>query len=136
MQSIAQVTIMNHPSSTASRVAYGRKLVSAGISGIRKGQSTLDGASVSTLVADSARDSLKLAAAGACLGLLPFCLTRRRQGLSSALVLSAVGSALGFCAGFTWKTRKVTSSLAHSAVRELHRASDEHWLEMNPIDYA
>ena len=136
MQSIAQVTIMNRPTSTASRVAYGRKLVSAGISGIRKGQNNLDGALISTLVADSARDSLKLAVAGACLGLLPSCLTRRRQGLSRALVLSAVGSALGFCAGFTWKTRKVTSSLAHSAVRELHRASDERWLEMNPIDYA
>jgi hypothetical protein len=100
------------------------------------GRSTLDGESVSSLVADSARDSLKLAVAGACLGLLPSCLRGRRPSLSSALALGALGSALGFVVGFTWKTRKVTSSLAHSAARELHRVGDEHWLEKNPIDYA
>lgn len=127
---------MARHASTASRIAYGRKLVSAGISGIRMGQSTLDGEQVSALVADSARDSLKLAVAGACLGLLPSCLTGRRPRLSSALVLGAVGSALGFVVGFTWKTRKVTSSIAHSAARELHRVGDERWLERHPINYA
>jgi hypothetical protein len=127
---------MNRRSSTADRIAYGRKLVNAGISGIRKGPTTLDGESVSALVADSARDSLKLAVAGACVGLLPSCLTGRRPRWSSALALGALGSAVGFSVGFAWKTRKVASSLAHSAAKELHRVGDEHWLEMNPIDFA
>lgn len=131
-----RVAPMNRSASTASKVAYGRKLVSAGISGIRIGQSTLDGQAVSSLMSDSVRDSLKLAVVGGCLGLLPACLAGKRPRLASALVFGALGSALGFVAGFTWKTRKVTSSLAHSAARELHKASDEHWLEMNPIDYA
>jgi hypothetical protein len=127
---------MNHHPSTADRIAYGRKLVKAGISGIREGQSTLDGESVSALLADSARDSLKLAVAGACLGLLPSCVTGRRPRWSSALAFGAVGSAVGFTFGFAWKTRKAAASLAHSAAREMHRVGDEHWLELNPIDYA
>lgn len=131
-----KVTNMNLPASTASRVAYGRKLVNAGISGIRQSPRTLDGETVSSLVADSARDSLKLAVAGACLGLLPAWLAGRRPRLSNVIAFGALGSVLGFAAGFTWKTRKVTSSLAHSAARELHRAGDEHWLERHPIDYA
>jgi hypothetical protein len=127
---------MNRPASAASTIAYGRKLVSAGISGIRMSQSAIDGESVSAVMADSARDSLKLAVAGACLGLLPSCLSSRRRRLSSALALGAAGSAFGFVVGFTWKTRKVTSSIAHSAARELRRVGDEHWLEGHPIDYA
>jgi hypothetical protein len=48
----------------------------------------------------------------------------------------AFGGALGFCASFSWKTLKLASSLAHSAIHEVHRVQDEHWLETNPIDYA
>jgi hypothetical protein len=53
-----------------------------------------------------------------------------------ALALGTLGSALGFVAVFGWKTRNVTSSVAHSTARELRKARDEHWLESNPIDYA
>jgi hypothetical protein len=127
---------MNHAASTTSKVAYGRKLVSAGISGIRNGQRTLDGEAVSALVSDSARDSLKLAAAGACLGLLPACLAGRRPRFSSTLAFGVLGSALGFLLGFAWKTRTVTASIAQSAAKELHRVGDERWLERHPIDYA
>jgi hypothetical protein len=136
LQFSVKVSTMDRPASATSRVAYGRKLVSAGISGIRNGSKTINGGDVSALVADSARDSLKLAAAGACLGLLPALLTGRRPRLSSALAFGALGSVLGFVAGFTWKTREVTSNIAHSAARELHRVGDERWLERHPIDYA
>jgi hypothetical protein len=110
--------------------------VSAGISGIRTERNNLQGDAISGLVAGSAKASLKLAIAGACLGLLPSYLGRRRHSVTSALVIGAAGSALGFCAGFTWKTRKVSYRVAHSVASELRRASDQHWLEMNPIDYA
>ena len=127
---------MNHNAPAATRLAYGRKLVNAGISGIRTGRENFDPHRASALVSTSAEESLKLALVGACLGILPACLMRRRSRLSSALVLGVAGSALGFCAGFSWKTRKLTSSLAHSAMREVRRVKDEHWLETNPIDYA
>lgn len=122
--------------SVAETVNYGRKLVGAGISGIRNGRSSVfEGRSVGNLLAESSRDSLKLAAAGACLGLLSY-LKKRRGRLPSTLAYGALGSAVGFFVGLGWNTRKVTSGLGHSAVREMRRASDEHWLERNPVDYA
>ena len=73
---------------------------------------------------------------GACAGLLSSCLLYRGKRFSNAVILGSVGSALGFFAGFSWKTRDITSTVAHSAAREVRRARDEHWLELNPIDYA
>lgn len=128
---------MNHCQSVTSSVKYGRKLVSAGISGIRNGQDSARGQqSLSSLAADAARGSLALAAVGACVGLLRSHRADRRSRPSNAVALGILGSAIGFCAGFGWKTRKVTSSVAHSTARELRKARDERWLELNPIDYA
>ncbi|MFZ0312972.1 MAG: hypothetical protein WAL85_09720 [Candidatus Korobacteraceae bacterium] len=127
---------MNRNAPATTRLAYGRRLVKAGISGIRTGRENFDPQRAAALVSNSAEESLKLAAAGACLGILPALLMRRRSRLVSALVLGAAGGAIGFCAGFSWKTRKLTSTLAHSAAREVRRVKDEHWLDRNPIDYA
>lgn len=116
---------------------YGKQLIDAGVSGIRAGQDAARGQdSLSSVAADAARDSLALAAVGAGIGLLHSCLTSRRNRLSSALVLGFAGSALGFTAGFAWNTRRVTTRVANSAKRELRKARDAHWLELNPIDYA
>ncbi|MFZ1134693.1 MAG: hypothetical protein WAN69_07095 [Candidatus Korobacteraceae bacterium] len=128
---------MTHPQSVTSTVRYGKKLVNAGITGIRTGQNSARGEQkLSTLAARAARNSLALAAVGACVGLLRSYLGHRRNRVSNALALGTLGSALGFVAGFGWKTRNVTSSVAHSTARELRKARDEHWLESNPIDYA
>ncbi len=128
---------MNHPQSVTGTVRYGRKLVNAGITGIRSGQDSARGEQkLSTLAAQAARNSLALAAVGACVGLLRSYLGHRRNRFSNALVLGTLGSALGFVAGFSWRTRNVTSSVAHSTARELRKARDERWLELNPIDYA
>ena len=123
--------------SMTNKVAYGRKLANAGLTGIRTGQETafLD-QSFSALVIDSLPDSLTLAAVGACIGILRPCLTRRHNRLPRALAGGVVGSALGLCAGFAWKTRAATSGIVHSARKEMDRVRDEHWLEMNPITYA
>jgi hypothetical protein len=128
---------MSDSQSATSSIQYGRQLVSASIAGIRSGQDSARGEQrLSAIAADAARSSLAIAAVGACVGLLSSCLVRRNNRLSSAVVLGGLGSALGFFAGFSWKTRNVTSSVAHSAARELRRTRDEHWLELNPIDYA
>lgn len=128
---------MTHPQSVTSTVRYGKKLVNAGITGIRTGQNSARGEQkLSTLAARAARNSLALAAVGACVGLLRSYLGHRRNRVSNALALGTLGSALGFVAVFGWKTRNVTSSVAHSTARELRKARDEHWLESNPIDYA
>jgi len=123
--------------SMTNRVAYGRKLANAGLTGIRTGQQTaFPDQSFSTLVVDSLRDSLVLATVGACVGLLRPYVTRRHNRLPRAIAGGAVGSALGLCAGFAWKTRAATSGIVHSARKEMDRVRDERWLEMNPITYA
>ncbi len=128
---------MNHEQSVAGNIRYGRKLVNAGINGIRSGQDSARGERpLSRVAADAAQGSFAMAAVGACVGLLTSCLVPRRNRLSQAIALGSVGSALGFLAGFSWKTRDVTSSVAYSAAREVRRARDEHWLELHPIDYA
>jgi hypothetical protein len=128
---------MSYSQLANSRIKYGRKLVDASISGIRNGQNSARGEQpLSKIAADAARDSLALAAIGACVGLLRSQFAGKRDRPAKALALGALGSILGFCVGFGWKTRKVTSTVAHSTARELRRARDEHWLELNPIDYA
>ena len=47
-----------------------------------------------------------------------------------------VGSAIGFVAGFAWKTRDLTEGMAHSAAKQMGVVRDQHWLERHPIDYA
>ena len=128
---------MKNLESMTNRVAYGRRLANAGLTGIRTGQHTASpDQSFSALLVESLRDSLMLAAVGACVGLLRPYVTRRRNRFPRALAGGAVGSALGLCAGFAWKTRATTSGIVHSARKEMGRVRDERWLEMNPITYA
>ena len=127
---------MIQPHSIRSEIAYGRKLMKAGLTGVRSGQDAARAQRpLSSLAAEAAQQSLLLAVIGACVGLIPS-FTNRRNRLANALALGAAGSAVGFLAGFGWKTRKVTASVAQSTARELRKARDEHWLELNPIDYA
>lgn len=128
---------MDHARSFTGNLRYGRSLVNAGITGIRTGQDSARGdRRLSKVAAEAAQGSLAMTAVGACVGLLASCLLPRSNRLAKAIALGGVGSALGFLAGFSWQTRDVTSSVAHSAAREVRRARDEHWLETNPIDYA
>src|SRR5690242_2346372 len=103
---------MDRSQSLTNGVRYGRKLVSAGITGLRTGQDSARGERpLSEIAVEAAQGSLALAAVGACAGLLSSCLLHRRKRFSNAVVLGSVGTALGFFAGFSWKTREVTSSV-------------------------
>lgn len=127
---------MNAIASPANTLAYGRKLINAGINGFRNGHEELGPRSISNAAVAAVPESIALAAVGAALGVLPALLVRRRPRVSTMVALGALCSAAGFCLGFSWKTRKVTSRLAQSALQEVRKAKDEHWLELNPIDYA
>lgn len=127
---------MSSTPSTTTKFAYGRKLLNAGISGIHAGHQSFNPELATALITSSAEESLKLAAIGMGLGVLPAIILRRGRRATSAVVFGALGGALGFCAGFSWRTRKLTSSLAHSAIHEVQRVKDEHWLETHPIDFA
>ncbi len=120
-----------------SSLGYARKLIAASASGLQSGRRAgVEGQSASKILASSARDSLLLALAGACAGLLPSCFLRGRRRIGKALAFGALGGVAGFCTGVSWKTRKLASNMSHSALREVGKVRDEHWLEDNPITYA
>jgi hypothetical protein len=120
-----------------SYLDYGRTLVKSGVSGLRSGrESHLHGRPLSEVLTQSARASLSLATLGACLGALRFCASDRRYRVPKTVAWSALGSALGFCAGFAWKTRELAASMGRGSLKQMGTVRDEHWLERHPIDYA
>lgn len=96
----------------------------------------LQGQRLSSALAESARASLGMAALGAGVGLLRYYLPGRRGRMAQTFACGVVGSAIGFVAGFAWKTRDLTESMAHSAFKQMNVVRDEHWLDRHPIDYA
>lgn len=129
--------MMIHPHSETVSIRYGRRLVNAGLTGFRIGQDSARGdRSLSSMAAEAAQDSLVLALIGGSFGLLSLAVINPRKRLLNVVALGSLVGALGFVAVFGWKTRTIISSVAHSAARELRKARDEHWLELNPIDYA
>lgn len=116
---------------------YGRALVSSGAEGMKAGrESYLNGKPLCSVLSQKARASLGLAAVGACAGLAQCMMSSRRRRVPDSLVLGAVGSVIGFLAGFAWKTRDLTGSMLQGAGRAIETTRDEHWLERHPIDYA
>jgi hypothetical protein len=116
---------------------YGRAVFESGISGLRSGEkSYLQGQPLSAVLAPPARNSLRIGVIGACIGLLALSREPRDKRLLKSLFYGAVGSAIGFCAGFAWNTRELTGSAARSALRQMGSARDNLWLERHPIDYA
>ena len=116
---------------------YGRSLVKSGVSGLRSGREAhLNGKPLSEVLTESARASLSLATLGACAGLLRLCLSDRRHRVPKTVAWGVLGSAVGFCAGFAWKTRDLTASMGRSSLKQMSVVRDEYWLERHPIDYA
>jgi hypothetical protein len=128
-------------STVTDTFTYGRKLVDAGFHGIYEGiregtPVALHGRHLSDVVSDSVPTIVTLAAAGASVALVASHLMHKRGRASKTWIYGAVGTAVGVVAGVSWKSRKIASSLAHSAMKEVNKTRDEHWLELNPIDYA
>ncbi len=123
--------------SLRSNLRYGRALVKSGASGLRRGgEEHLDGRQLSRVLAESARASFGLATLGACAGVLGCFASVRRGRMAKGVACGIAGSALGFLAGFAWKTRELTGDMTRSAVREMSSVRDERWLDRHPIDYA
>jgi hypothetical protein len=99
-------------------------------------ESHLNGRPLSEVLTQSARASLSLATIGACVGLLRLYASDRRGRIPKTVAWSAVGSAIGFCAGFAWKTRELAASMGRGSLKQIGTVRDEHWLECHPIDYA
>ena len=128
---------MKPDGSSRAYLRYGRTMVKSGVSGLRSGrESHLNGQPLSEALTQSARASLSLATVGACAGLLRFYVSGRHGRVPKTIAWSAIGSAVGFCAGFAWKTRELTASMGRSSLKQMGVARDERWLQRHPINYA
>ena len=75
---------------------YGRRLAEFAVSGLRCGRdSSLNGQPLSTVLSQSARESLSLAAIGAFGSLLPYCLRHRQVPISKAIAGGVMAGAIG-----------------------------------------
>ena len=122
--------------SLKANLHYARALAHSGMSGLRRGRdSQLEGQCLSEVLARTALASLSVAAIGTFAGL--FSLRRfNRRSISRTVAFGVAGGTIGFDAGFTWKTRNLTSSMARSAMKEMGTVLYERWISKHPIDYA
>jgi hypothetical protein len=120
-----------------SEVEYGRKVLDSGLEGARSGREAfLHGRPLTPFLSETVRSALKPAAIGACLGLLASCPGSRRRPAGRVLLLGLLGGVVGFGAGVIWESRRLTATVVSSALDNIGKVRDEHWLEKHPIDYA
>jgi len=119
-----------------ANVDYGRKLVSSAVEGARIGEfEVLQEEQRFPYLRESARQALRPAIAGACVGALAEYVGNRRSPVR-ALAAGLVGGVIGFGLGVLWESRELTASVAAHAWKSINKTRDEHWFEKNPIDYA
>ena len=120
-----------------SNADYGRRLLDSGLEGARSGEEAfLNGELLTPFLGESVRSALKPAALGACIGVLGSYPGYRQKSIARALAFGLLGGAIGLGAGLAWESRCLTASVAGSALRNIGRVRDEHWLTKHPIDYA
>jgi hypothetical protein len=120
-----------------SEFEYGRRVLNSGLEGARSGREAfLNGRSLTPFLGEAARNALKPAGVGACLGLLSGYRGNGHNSITRILGFGLLGSVIGFASGVAWGSRDLTASVATNALKNIGRASDEHWLEKHPIDYA
>jgi hypothetical protein len=120
-----------------SEFEYGRRVVNSGVEGACAGRETyLNGRSLTPFLGEAARTALTTAGVGACVGMLSGYRGNGRSSIGRILGFGFLGSLIGFASGIAWESRDLTASVAATALKNIGRVSDEHWLEKHPIDYA
>ncbi len=128
---------MNLRNWSKSSADYGRRLVTSGIEGALSGREEfLNGESLTPFLSESVRSALRPAALGACIGVIGSYPGYRQKSVGRALVYGLLGGVIGLGAGLAWESRRLTVSAAGSALKNIGRVRDEHWLTKHPIDYA
>jgi hypothetical protein len=120
-----------------SEIAYGRRVLNSGLEGVRSGRKAfLHGRPVTPFFRESFRKALVPAAIGTLVGVVAGCPARRPRSTVQRVVSAVLGGAIGFGAGVVWENRSLVVSAANSALKNIGKVRDEHWLERHPIDYA
>ncbi|MGA2888345.1 MAG: hypothetical protein ABSE51_09865 [Terracidiphilus sp.] len=120
-----------------SNVDYGRRLLDSGMEGARSGQEEfLNGKPLTPFLGESVRSALVPAAIGACVGVLAAYPLSRKKSAGVTLAYGLLGGAIGLTTGMAWESRRLSASVAGSAMKNIGRVRDEQWLVKHPIDYA
>lgn len=119
-----------------TNLAYGKELIESGIEGASDARSSMLASEDRTdLVQAAAQESWQSATIGAMVGALAGVLSDDRKPTRGVIFGGLLGAAVGFAGSFAWKTRPLTSAMAHGAGKRISRARDQHWLADHPINY-
>ena len=128
---------MGSSSWSRSEFEYGRRVLNSGLDGARSGREAfLKGGSLSPFLTEAARSAVKPAGVGACVGILSGYRGSEQTSIGRVLGFGFLGALIGFAYGLAWESRDLTASVAASALKNIGRARDDHWVEKHPIDYA
>ena len=120
-----------------SELEYRRRILNSGLEGARSGRETfLNGRSLTPFLNEAARNALKPAVVGACVGMLSGYRGNGNSSISRILGFGFLGSLIGFACGVAWESRDLTASIAANALTNIDKVRDERWLQKHPIDYA
>jgi len=120
-----------------SGLEYGRKLWSSGVEGARLGREAfLHGRPLAPFLRKSAGSALAPTTIGAVIGVLGGYSLDQHRSVCRTAACGLLGGAIGFGLSVVWESRRLTTSMASGALRNIHGVRDVHWLERHPIDYA
>ena len=119
-----------------TNLAYGKELVESGLQGAKEARKTVQESEAQhEIVTVAAQESWQAATIGAVAGALFGVLTDDSKPIRGVIAGSLLGAVVGFGGSFVWKTRPLTSAMAHGAGKRIGRARDKHWLTGHPVNY-
>lgn len=117
-------------------LAYSKELVDSGIQGAKEaGRAVLAADENSDLVTAASRDAWQVGAIGVMVGAICGVLADDRKPVRGVVAGALLGALLGYGGSFAWKTRPLTSAMAHGAGKRVSALKDKHWLSKNPVPY-
>ena len=117
-------------------IAYSKELLEAGIEGANVARKeVLDAEETTDLVTSAAQESWQPATIGVLAGAICGVLADDRKPIRGVIAGGLLGAVLGFAGSFAWKTRPLTSAMAHKAGKRINEVRDGHWLTKHPINY-
>ena len=119
-------------------LAYPKELLESGIEGASEARrAVLDSHEQerSDLVTAAAQESWQLATIGVLAGAICGALADDRKPVRGVIAGGLLGGVIGFAGSFGWKTRPLTTAMAHEAGKRINARRDERWLSKNPVNY-
>ncbi len=118
-------------------LAYSKALIESGIEGAKEARKTVlvPEERSTDMVAAAAQEAWQAATIGVLAGAILGVLTDDRRPLRGVITGGLLGAVLGFGGSFAWKTRPLTSAMAHQASKRIGTVRDDHWLSKHPINY-